>query len=91
VYGNIAHGLPLLIVSTVTHGFLWDAVCFDFATITPCQSLQFSWSIADAEATLIMCVFPKLPPRIPITVCALVFLRPSTYALAMVALPWLVA
>jgi hypothetical protein len=71
--GNIVHGLSLLIVTTVTHGFLYDAVSFNFVTLTLCQSFPFSWSITDAEATLIVCLFPRLPPRIPITMCALAF------------------
>jgi hypothetical protein len=48
----------------------------------------FFGSIIDVDETLIMYVFPRLPPHIMFTPCALAFL---TNALAMVPLPWLVA
>jgi hypothetical protein len=72
--GNIAHGFPLLIVTKFTHGFILVAMCFNFTMLRLCQSFSFFWSIADVEATLIVCVFPRFPHRIPIIVCALAFI-----------------
>jgi hypothetical protein len=56
VCGNVVHWLSLLIVTIVTHGLLWDVVCFYFATLTMCQLFPFFWSITDVEAILIVCV-----------------------------------
>jgi hypothetical protein len=63
-----------VIINKFTHGFQPAAVCFNFVTLMLYQSFPFSCSIADMLATLIVCVFPRLPPSIPITACALAFL-----------------
>jgi hypothetical protein len=67
---NITHRFHLEIVTKFTHGFQPATVCFNFVMLKLCQLFPFSCSIADALATLIVCVFPRLPPRIPITACA---------------------
>jgi hypothetical protein len=66
----IAQGFLLETVAKFTHNFQPDAVCFTFATLILCQPFPFSCSIADALATLIVCVFPRLTPHIPITALA---------------------
>jgi hypothetical protein len=33
VYENIAHGSSVLIIINVTHGLLWDIVCFNFVML----------------------------------------------------------
>jgi hypothetical protein len=73
VCGNIAHEYPLETITKLTHGLEADTICFNFMMLLLCQSFPFSGSIADALATLIICVFPRLSPRIRITTCALAF------------------
>jgi hypothetical protein len=89
---NIAYMIPLLIVTKFTYGFVLAVVSFN-VTLTMYLSFSFSRSIADAKATLIVCVCvtkiassytghrvrSRLPPAF------------HTYALATVALSWLVA
>jgi hypothetical protein len=70
VCGNIAHGFPLGTVAKFKHGFQPVVVCFNFPTLNLCQPFPFSCCIADALATLIACVFPRLPPHIPIMALA---------------------
>jgi hypothetical protein len=73
MYGNIAHGYPLVTVTKFTHVLEAAVVCLNFAILALCQLFPFSCSIADALPILIVCEFPRLFPRILITACALAF------------------